>query len=87
MQDQPISIESRPILLQFKKKGDSISFKFDARHTLWARQISSVWPSESLLSAIESADYSLQLVLEADEGKSESQKLRIQIDSLKSEKK
>jgi hypothetical protein len=85
MQDQPISIESRPNLFQSKKKGDSISFKFDARHTLWARQISSVRPSESLLSAIESGDYSLQLVLEADEGKSESQKLRI--DSLKSEKK
>jgi hypothetical protein len=82
-----ISIESVPILLQFKKKGDSIKFKFDARHTLWARQISSVWPSESLFSVIESGAYNLQLVLEADEGNSESQKLRIQIDSLKSEKK
>jgi hypothetical protein len=82
-----ISIESRPILLQFEKKGDSIKFKFDARHTLWARQISSVWPSESLFSVIESGDYNLQLVLEAAEGSSESQKLRIQIDSQKSEKK
>ena len=82
-----ISIESHPILLQFKKKGDSIKFKFDARHTLWARQISSVWPSESLFSVIESGAYNLQLVLEADEGNSESQKLRIQIDSVKSKKK
>ena len=82
-----ISIESSPILLQFKKKGDSINFKFDARHTLWARQVSSVSPSESLFSVIESGDYNLQLVLETDESNSESQKLRIQIDSQKSEKK
>jgi hypothetical protein len=82
-----ISIKSRSILLQFKKKGDIVKFKLDARHTLWDRQISSVWPSRSLFSVIESGVYNLQLVLEADEGNSESRSLRIQIDSLKSEKK
>ena len=44
-----ISIKSRSILLQFKKKGDIVKFSY-ARHTLWDRQISSVWPSRSLFS-------------------------------------
>jgi len=82
-----ISIKSRPVLLQFKKKGDSINFKIDARHSLWAKTVSSVWPSEPLFSVIEPGTYNVQLVLETDGGNSESQKLRIQIDSLKSQKK
>jgi hypothetical protein len=78
-----VSIESRPILLQFKKRGDSISFRFDAQHTLWARRISSVWPSRSLFSVVESGVYDLQLVLETDDGSSESQKSKIRIASVK----
>jgi hypothetical protein len=73
------AITSRRILLQFKKKGDSINFKFDARHTLWERQISSVWPSRQLFSVVKPGSYDLQLEFETDEGKAKSEKLKIQI--------
>jgi hypothetical protein len=74
-----ISIKNRSILLQFKNKGDIVEFKLDVRYTLWDRQISSVWPSRSLFSVIEPGVYNLQLVLEADEGNSESRSLRIKL--------
>jgi hypothetical protein len=73
------AITARRMLIQFKKKGDSIHFRFDARHTLWERQISSVWPSHQLFSVVKPGSYDLQLELETDEGNVESQKVKIQI--------
>jgi hypothetical protein len=79
-------IEPRPIRLQFKNKGDKIDFRIDARHLLWAKVISSVWPSSLLYSTVKSDDYDLQLVLETDNGRVESPKVKISIDASKAPK-
>ena len=76
-----VGIEPRPIHLQFKNKGDKIDFRIDAQHLLWAKEVSSVWPSTALFSAVKSDDYDLQLVLETKKGRVESAKLKIPIDA------
>src|SRR5712671_6739091 len=48
-----VSIKALPIILTFKNKGESIDFRIDARHILWEREISSVWPSRELFAAVE----------------------------------
>jgi hypothetical protein len=78
-----IGINTRPILLQFKNKGDKIDFRVDAQHLLWAREISSVWPDSALFSTVNSDDYDLQLVLETGTGRVESPKVKISIDANK----
>jgi hypothetical protein len=78
-----VSIEARPIRLQFKNKDDKIDFRIDAQHLLWAKEISSVWPSSALFSTVKSGDYDLQLVLETDKGRVESSKVKISIDASK----
>jgi hypothetical protein len=75
-----ISIESRPILLEFKTKGDAIHFRIDAQHLLWAREISSVWPSSAFFSTVKSGDYDLQLVLETRNGRVETPRVNLSID-------
>jgi hypothetical protein len=81
-----ISIEPRPIHLQFKDKGDKIDFRIDVQHLLWAKEISSVWPSSSLFSTVKSGDYDLQLVMETENGRVGSAKVKISIDASKSPK-
>src|ERR1700688_1569965 len=78
-----VSIEPRPIHLQFKNKADKIDFRIDAQHVLWAKEISSIWPSSGLFSTVKSDDYDLQLVMETDNGRVESPKLKISIDATK----
>jgi hypothetical protein len=78
-----VSIEPRPIRLQFRKSGDKVDFRIDAQHLLWAKEISSVWPSSALFSAVKSDHYDLQLVLETDNGRVESPKVRVSIDASK----
>jgi hypothetical protein len=78
-----VSIEPRPIHLQFKNKADKIDFRIDAQHLLWAREISSVWPSSALFSTVKSGDYDLQLVMETKNGRVESPKVKISIDASK----
>ena len=78
-----VSIEPRPIHLQFKNRGDKVDFRVDAQHLLWAKEISSVWPSSGLFSTVKSDDYDLQLVMETDNGRVESPKLKISIDATK----
>src|SRR5207245_2574349 len=60
--------------------GDSIHFRIDVQHLLWARQISSVWPSSAFFSTLKSGDYDLQLVLETDKGRVETPNVNISID-------
>jgi Zn-dependent M28 family amino/carboxypeptidase len=73
------AIRARAIPLKFQKKGESISFRIDAQDVLWAREISSIWPSEKLFAAVEPGLYDIQLVLESESGDSESEKLPITV--------
>jgi hypothetical protein len=79
-------IEPVPIRLQFKSKGDRIDFRIDAQHLLWAKVISSVWPSSHLFRTVKSDEYDLQLVLETDSGRVESPKVMVSIDASKQPK-
>jgi hypothetical protein len=91
LHDKPISIEKHPvrpdkilpvpIRLRFKSKGDKIDFRIDAQHLLWAKVISSVWPSSKLFTTVKSDEYDLQLVLETDSGTVESSKVKVSIDA------
>jgi hypothetical protein len=78
-----IGIEPRPIHLRFKNKNNKIDFRIDARHLLWAKEFSSGWPSSGLFGTAKSDDYDLQLVLETDNGRVESLKVKISIDASK----
>src|ERR1700722_10923845 len=78
-----VSIEPRPIHLQFKNRGHKVDFRVDAQHLLWAQEISSVWASSGLFSTVKSDDYDLQLVMETDNGRVESPKVKISIDTSK----
>jgi hypothetical protein len=71
------AIKALPIKLAFSKKGESIDFSIDARHVLWDREISSVWPSRELFTAVEPGSYDLRLVLETTSGDSESANLAV----------
>jgi hypothetical protein len=75
-----VAIKPLPIKLVFSSKGQSIDFSIDARHVLWDREVSSVWPSRELFAAVDPGGYDLRLVLETDAGDSESAKLTVQID-------
>jgi hypothetical protein len=78
-----VGIEPRGIHLRFKDKGDKIDFRINAQHLLWAKEISSVWPSSFLFSTVKSGDYELQLVMETENGRVESPKVYISIDASK----
>jgi hypothetical protein len=78
-----VSIKARPIHLQFKNKDDKIEFRIDAQHLLWAKEISSVWPSSAFFSTVKSDVYDLQLVLETRNAVAESPKVTISIDATK----
>jgi hypothetical protein len=91
LKDRPLSLDKRPIgsngvgvairpiakRLTFKKKGDSIHFHIDAQHVLWARTISSVWPSMKFFGVVEPGTYDLRLVLESQRGESESNRVKV----------
>lgn len=74
-----LAIKALPIKLVFNSKAQSIDFSIDARQVLWAREISSVWPSQELFAAVDPGAYDLRLVLETDTGDSESGKATVQI--------
>jgi hypothetical protein len=76
-----VSIEPRSIHLQFKNGGDKVDFRVDAQQLLWAEEISSVWPHSGLFSTVKSDEYDLQLVMETDNGRVESPKVKISIDA------
>jgi len=63
-------IRARPIKLTFKTKGESLDFRLDAQRVFWAREISSVWPSQKLFVAVEPGSYDLRLVLGEEDGDS-----------------
>jgi hypothetical protein len=93
LHDSPIAInkngggiEPRPIHLRFKNKGDKIDFRVDAQHLLWAKVISSVWPSSSLFSTVKTGDYDLQLVMETENGRVGSAQVKVSPDVSKSPK-
>jgi hypothetical protein len=96
LHDKPISIEKHPLTpgkilpvpihFRFKSKGDQIEFRIDAQHLLWAKVISSVWPSSQLFTTVKSDEYDLQLVLETDSGTVESPKVKVSIDASKTPK-
>jgi hypothetical protein len=67
-----VAVKALPIKLIFSSKGESIDFRIDARHVLWARKISSVWPSRGLFAAVEPGSYDLRLVLETKSGDCET---------------
>jgi len=73
------AITAQPVRLQFKSKGDIIAFRIDVRDILWAREISSVWPSEKFFAVVDSGAYDLELVLETKSGDSKSDKLTIAV--------
>jgi len=72
-----VAIKALPIEFAFSKKGESIDFSIDARHVLWDREISSVWPSRELFTAVEPGSYDLRLVLETNSGDSQSANLAV----------
>jgi hypothetical protein len=74
------AIRPRPIRLQFKSKGEIFNFRIEAGNALWAREISSVWPSLNLFSAVKSGVYELQMVLGTYDGIAKSKEVAIQID-------
>jgi hypothetical protein len=74
-----LAIKAIPIKLAFNSKAQSIDFSFDARHALWEREISSVWPSRELFAAVDPGAYDLRLVLETDTGDSESANVAVQV--------
>jgi|ERR1700722_5653999 len=63
-----VAIKAIPIKLTFNNRGEAIDFRTDARHVLWEREISSVWPSRDLFAAVEPGSYDLRLVLETKSG-------------------
>jgi len=63
-----VAIKALPVKLTFNNKGESIDFRFDARHVLRDREISSVWPWRALFAAVEPGSYDLRLVLETTSG-------------------
>jgi hypothetical protein len=74
-----VAIQTRPIRLRFKNKGEKIDFRLDARHLLWAKTIWSGWPSSAFFSIVKADDYDLQLVLETDKGRVESMKVKLSV--------
>jgi hypothetical protein len=71
----------KPLMLQlkFKNKGGAIDFRIDARHVLWDRVTSSVWPSQRLFSVVQPGAYEVRLVLGSKDGESGSNRERIAI--------
>jgi hypothetical protein len=55
--------------------------RIDAQRLLWAKEISSIWPSATFFSTVKTGDYDLQLVLETDKGRVETAKLNIHVDA------
>jgi hypothetical protein len=80
-----VAIRARPIRLRFKSKGEIFNFRIDAGNALWAKEISSVWPSLNLFSAVKSGVYELQMVLETNDGIAKSREVAIQIDAGRAE--
>lgn len=74
-----LAIKTIPIKLAFNSQAQSIDFSVDARHALWERTISSVWPSRELFAAVDAGAYDLRLVLETDTGDSESATVAVQV--------
>lgn len=74
-----VAIKAVPIKLTFDNRGEAIDFRIDARHVLWEREISSVWPSRDLFAAVEPGSYDLRLVLETDTGDSESPTVTVEV--------
>jgi len=81
------SIEARPITVKFKTKGGKLDFRVDAKDVLWAKQISSVWPSSGFFETVKTGEYDLQLVLDTGHGLAQSSKLHIWVDAAKPVKK
>lgn len=91
LKDRPLSLDKRPVgltsegvmirplalHLTFKKKGDSIHFRIDAQHILWARTISALWPSMHIFAVVEPGTYEVRLVLESQRGESESNRVKV----------
>lgn len=91
LKDRPLSLDKRPVgatsegvmirplalHLTFKKKGDSIHFRIDAQHLLWARTISALWPSMHIFTVVEPGTYEVRLVLESQRGESESNRVKV----------
>ena len=75
------TITPRPIRLQFRGKGEVLSFRIDARNALWAMEISSRWPSLKLFSFVKTGIYELQMELETSGGIAKSNEVTIHIDS------
>jgi hypothetical protein len=73
-----LAIKALPIKLVFTGL-QSIDFSIDVRHVLWDREISSVWPSRGLFSAVDPGAYDLRLALEADTGDIESGSVAVQV--------
>lgn len=94
LQDRPLSLDKRAIGLKSEgvairpntlplsfKKGDSIHFRLDANHILWARTISSVWPSMNLFAVVKPGTYDVRLVLESERGESSSNPVKVVVAS------
>jgi hypothetical protein len=78
-----VAIKALPIKLTFNNKGESIDFRIDARHVLWDREISSIWPSRELFTALEPGSYDLRLVLETNSGDTESANVAVVVGATK----
>jgi hypothetical protein len=76
-----VAIKPRPIRLQFRNKGQVLTFRIDARNALWDKEISSVWPSLKLFSTVKTGIYELQMELETSDGNARSKEVTIHIDS------
>jgi hypothetical protein len=70
-------IQARAIPLKFDRGHQEVQFQIDASHLLWEKQISSVWPSQQLFSAVKAGAYSLTLLLGTNHGDCETAKVNV----------
>jgi len=74
---QAQTIQPRSIPLKFSKGAQEIQFQIDASSLFWAKQISSVWPSQRLFSAVSPGAYSLTLLLGTNHGDCETPRVDV----------
>lgn len=74
-----VAIKPIPITLAFSTKMQSFNFSIDAQRVRWAREISSVWPSQELFATVDPGTYNLRLVLGTGTDEIASQIVTVQI--------
>jgi hypothetical protein len=78
-------IQPLAIPLKFDEGHQEVKFHVDASHLLWAKQISSLWPSQQLFSAVTPGHYSLTLLLRTNRGDCETAQVNVTLNTTPAE--